>query len=147
MLTSTNRDIYAASMQSYERDAAEHDLMSAPQLPPTITSVFGSVKRSGRFSVPSQLHLKAAFAELRLDLRDALFPEREVLLVCESLCASVKVLLPEGVSVVDHSTSLFSSQKVLPTPEAHGPIIHLDGWSLCSDVKVSDFGRSEALGD
>jgi predicted membrane protein len=98
-------------------------------------SLFGSSKQAGRFSVPAELQLKAAFGELKLDLREALFPEKHILLVAESLCASVEVLLPEGVTVVDHSTSLFSSHKLAQEGEEHGPVIHLDGWSICSDVK------------
>jgi hypothetical protein len=93
------------------------------------------MKRSGRFSVPAELQLKAAFAELKLDLREALFPEKHVLMVAESLCASVEVLLPEGVTVIDHGMSLMSSHKVSQSSEEHGPVIHLDGWSVCSDVK------------
>jgi len=100
-----------------------------------ITSLFGSIKHAGRFSVPPQLQIKAAFAELKLDLREALFPDKHVYVVAESLCASVEVLLPEGVSVVDHSNALFSSHKVGQAGEEHGPVIYLDGWSVCSDVK------------
>jgi hypothetical protein len=113
----------------------EYAMQPAPPLPPTLTVVFGSIKRNGRFSVPPELQLKAAFGELKLDLRDALFPEKHVLMVAESLCASVEVLLPQGVTVVDHGMSLMSSHKVSQTSEEHGPVIHLDGWSVCSDVK------------
>ena len=109
----------------------------APPLSSAITSLFGSVKHSGRFTVPPELHLKAAFGELKLDLREALFPEKNVLLVCESLCAAVEVRLPEGVTVVDNSTSIFASHKVGGTAEQHGPVIYLDGWSVCSDVKLT----------
>jgi hypothetical protein len=108
---------------------------SQPLLPTTITSLFGSVKHAGRFSVPPQIQLKAAFAELKLDLREALFPDKHVYFVAESLCASVEVLLPEGVTVVDHSSTLFASHNVSQTGEEHGPVIFLDGWSVCSDVK------------
>jgi hypothetical protein len=107
----------------------------AAPLPPSITTLFGSLKRNGRFTVPSQLQLKTAFGELKLDLREALFPEREVLLVAESLCASVEVLLPEGVTVVDQGMTLMSSHKVSQASEEHGPVIYVDGWSVCSDVK------------
>jgi hypothetical protein len=113
----------------------DYGITPAPPLPPTITTLFGSVKRAGRFAVPPQLHLTCGFGELKLDLREALFPEKHVLLVTESLCSSVEVRLPEGVTVVDHTTTLFSSHKVGELGEAHGPVIHLDGWSLCSDVK------------
>jgi hypothetical protein len=104
-------------------------------LPPTITTLLGSVKRNGRFTVPAQLQLKTAFGELKLDLREALFPDREVLVVAESLCASVEVLLPEGVTVIDHGMTLMSSHNVSQSADEHGPIIHVDGWSVCSDVK------------
>jgi len=110
-------------------------MVSAPPLPPTITSLFGSVKRTGRLTVPADLHLKAAFAELKLDLREGLFPDKQVWMVCESLCASVEVLLPPGVTVVDRTSTIFSSQKVGGAAEEHGPVIYLDGWNVCSDVK------------
>jgi Cell wall-active antibiotics response 4TMS YvqF len=110
-------------------------------LPPSITTLFGSIKRTGRFRVPPQLQVKTAFGELRLDLREALFPEREVLLVAESLCASVEVLLPEGVTVIDHGMALMSSHKVSQAAEEHGPVIHVDGWSVCSDVKFITMGE------
>jgi Cell wall-active antibiotics response 4TMS YvqF len=116
-------------------EASEYSMSPAPPLPPNLTVVFGSIKRNGRFSVPPQLQIKAAFGELKLDLREALFPEKHVLLVAESLCASVEVLLPEGVTVIDQGMSLMSSHKVSQTSEEHGPVIHLDGWSVCSDVK------------
>jgi len=112
-----------------------YEPLAAPPLPPSMTTVFGSIKRSGRLTVPPELHLKVAFAELKLDLTEALFPDKHVLLVAETLCASVEVLLPEGATVVDHTTSMFSSHKITQESHEHGPIIHLDGWSMCSDVK------------
>jgi len=119
-----------------ERSAlSEYAMTPAPPLPPSLTVLFGSVKRNGRFTVPPELQIKAAFGELKLDLRDALFPEKHVLLVAESLCASVEILLPEGVTVIDQGMSLMSSHKVSQASEEHGPVIHLDGWSVCSDVK------------
>jgi hypothetical protein len=135
------RGAYAPDMQLDESaDARAYRVTPAPPLPHSITSFCGSVKRSGRFSVPPELHLTAAFAELKLDLREALFPDKHVLLVADSLCSSVEVRLPEGVTVVDHGVAMFSSHKLSPdAAEEHGPIIHLDGWSLFSDVKfVSD---------
>jgi cell wall-active antibiotic response 4TMS protein YvqF len=123
------------STMSERPELSEYPMMPAPQLPPSLTVLFGSIKRNGRFTVPPELQIKAAFGELKLDLRDALFPEKHVLLVAESLCASVEILLPEGVTVIDQGMSLMSSHKVSQASEEHGPVIHLDGWSVCSDVK------------
>jgi hypothetical protein len=126
---------YPQDMLLPEANRSDYGLNPAPQLSPSITCLFGSIKQSGRFSVPSQVELKAAFGELKLDLREALFPDKHVYVVAESLCASLEVLLPEGVTVVDHGTTLFASHKVSQSGEAHGPVIYLDGWSVCSDVK------------
>ena len=99
---------YARDMLSRDPDAdADYGLVSAPPLPPSITCLFGSVKHGGRFSVPVQLQLKAAFGELKLDLREALFPDKHIYVVAESLCAAVEVLLPEGVDLkIDKQTHL-----------------------------------------
>jgi hypothetical protein len=126
---------YARGMPTDDPEAQEPSSLPAPPLPPTLTSLFGSVKRNGRFSVPPELQLKTAFGELKLDLREALFPQKHMLLVAETLCGSVEVLLPEGVTIVDSSMSVMSSHKVSQASEEHGPVIHLDGWSVCSDVK------------
>jgi hypothetical protein len=111
-------------------DAPQHPL----PMPSSIASLFGSTRKAGPCSVPAQVWLTAAFGELKLDLREASFPEPHVLVVAESLCSSVEVLLPEGVSVVDHTRSLLSSHKVLHQGQVRGPVVHLDGWSVCSDV-------------
>jgi len=132
------------TMSERPASSSEYAMLPAPPLPPTLTVLFGSIKRNGRFSVPPMLQLKAAFGELKLDLREALFPEKHVRLVAESLCASVEVLLPEGVTVIDEGVSVMSSHKVSQAAEEHGPVIHLDGWSVCSDVK---FVSGDALAD
>ncbi len=129
MLTTTSQP---ASFYAEE----DYRLLPAPPLPPSITTLLGSMKRNGRLSVPPEMQLKTAFGELKLDLREALFPEKNVLLVIESLCASVDILLPAGVTIVDRSMTLMSSQKVTQSSEEHGPVIYVDGWSVCSDVKL-----------
>ncbi len=127
--------LYARDMLPRDVDGSNYGLVPAPPLSPSITCLFGSVKQAGRFSVPRQVQLKAAFGELKLDLREALFPDKHVYVVAECLCASVEMLLPEGVTVVDHGTALFASHKVSQSGDEHGPVIYLDGWSVCSDVK------------
>ena len=110
----------------------------AAPAPLVITSLFGSTTRaSGRLALPPSVQLKAAFAELKVDLRGAVLPHGHVVLVCESLCASVEILLPAGASVVDNSAVLLSSHKLgQPATVSGGPVVYLEGWSVCSDVKV-----------
>lgn len=104
-------------------------------MPPSILSLFASVKRKGRFTVPPEMRLNAGFAEIKLDLRECLFPQKHTLLIANSLCASVTVLLPHGATVVDNSTAVAASHHVDQESEEHGPIIHVEGWSVFSDVK------------
>lgn len=105
--------------------------------PLTVTTLFASTKRAlGRVVLPPHMELKAAFSELKLDLREAILPYDHVVLVCESLCASVVVVLPDGTTVDDRSATVMSSRKVGQSAASRGPIVHLEGWSVCSDVKV-----------
>jgi len=108
----------------------------APLAYPSMVTLFGSTKRaSGRVTLPAELELKVAFGELKLDLSNALFPDKHVVLYCESLCASVEVLLPEGVTVADHRMGLMSSHKLSQAAEGSGRVMYLEGWSVFSDVK------------
>jgi hypothetical protein len=123
-------------MNPYPLDMREgFGLTDAMPLPPAITSLFASVKHRGRFTVPPELHLRAFCGELKLDLREALFPEKHTLVVADCMCASVTVLLPEGATVVDRSSSLASSHQVTMESDEFGPVIHLEGWNVFSDVK------------
>src|ERR1051326_9475742 len=100
------------TMMTERSESSEYAMMPAPPLPPTMTVVFGSIKRNGRFSMPPELQIKAAFGELKLDLREALFPDKHVHLVAESLCASVEVLLPEGVTIIDRKSTRLNSSHI-----------------------------------
>ncbi|MDQ6674385.1 MAG: hypothetical protein M3069_27245 [Chloroflexota bacterium] len=99
------------------------ELLPAPPLPPSMTTIFGSMKCAGRLTVPSELHLKAAFAELKLDLTEALFPDKHVFL---TWC---------GPPRWRPRAAMFSSHELSQESQEHGPVIHLDGWSMCSDAK------------
>jgi hypothetical protein len=106
-------------------------------LPESLTSVFSSTTHAGRLAVGPEIWLTVAFAELKLDLRAALFPPHPVRLVLESLCGSVEVLLPAGTTVVDETRSIFASHKVSQgTGRTDGPVLHVEGWNACSDVKL-----------
>ncbi|HLG73373.1 MAG TPA: LiaF domain-containing protein [Chloroflexota bacterium] len=116
---------------------SEYDMTEAPPMPPSTVSLFGSIKRKGRVIVPPEVHLTVAFGELKLDLREAIFPEKHVLFVANAFCSSLEVLLPEGVNVDDRSMAIMASHHTAQEGEEHGPVIHIDGWSICSDVKFT----------
>ena len=125
-------------------DARDYAALAPPALATSMVTLFGSTKRtSGRVTLPAELELKVAFGELKLDLREALFPDQHVVLYCESLCASVEVLLPEGVTVADHSLGLMSSHKLCQAAEGSDRVVYLEGWSVCSDVKFISAAASE----
>jgi hypothetical protein len=116
--------------------ATDRTHLATPELPACLSSIFGSNKLAGRLAVPSQIWLTVVFGELKLDLRDAFFPPQAVRLVVESLCGSVEVLLPDGATVVDETRSIFSSHKLSRGAGGIGPVVYVEGWSGCSDVKL-----------
>lgn len=106
--------------------------------PLTVAAVFGSTRRTiGHLVLPPEIAIKAAFGEVKLDLSDATLPSDHVVLICESLCASVEITLPDGVTIADHTATVMASHCVRQSPpQQHGPIVHLEGWTVCSDLKV-----------
>lgn len=102
---------------------------------PPIIAAFGNVERAGRWSVPDELQLWAMCANIRLDLREAEFPQGDVLVLANSLCSSVTVLLPAGSTVIDRGVVLFSGRKLHQSGEEGGPVLYVEGWSVFSDVK------------
>jgi predicted membrane protein len=104
-------------------------------LPTSVSAIFSSARHAGSLFATAELFLKAAFGELMVDLRRSVLPRSPMVIVAESLCASVEVLLPPGVTMVDHTQCVFSSHKLSQESCHEGPVIHLEGWSVCSDVK------------
>jgi hypothetical protein len=120
----------------------------------TIRAVGSKVNRRGKVSLGRTTELHARFGALIVDLRDAVFPGREITLDVQALCGKLLVHVPPGAYVIDEGEALFSKRSVSggapgdDVPE--GPVIRITGRALFSKVLIlrggEDFGFDATFG-
>lgn len=74
----------------------------------SIRSVFGSVKRSGAWSVPRRLKVRSVFASGRLDLRHARLPPEGALIEVNLVFADLEILVPPGMRVTVEAEAILA---------------------------------------
>jgi hypothetical protein len=94
-----------------QRVAADHT-WSGPVEPAEelrISTVFGSTKRAGSWTVPLHLSLKVFAGEITLDMRDAVFGSDVVDIDVNILMGGVILIVPAGAQVENDCDERFSS--------------------------------------
>lgn len=74
-----------------------------------ISTVFGSTKRAGSWTVPLRLRLKVVMGELILDMRDAVFGSDVLDIELNVVLGSVVLIVPAGAQVENDCEERFSS--------------------------------------
>lgn len=112
----------------------------------SITGIFSTVRRNGRWQVPPVLSLVQGFSEVRLDLREAVVTSPVVELRLYGAFTDCRIVVPPGVDVEwGGGAALFSAEKSDP-PRGQDPsmwrlrILH---YGAFSDIKVKTLGVGE----
>ena len=106
-----------------------------------IRSLFGNVERSGPMDVPSLLEVRATFANVELDLREASFGALTEISV-HATFGNVEITLPEGVRVENDGDGFLGSFECHVSPGAMpmvgtAPVVRLTGRTILGNVEVS----------
>jgi hypothetical protein len=106
----------------------------------TVMAVFGEQKRRGRWLVRSGLDAKAIFGSVELDLTEAVLEQRELTISVTSIFGEVKLIVPEGVMVVNEGTAILGERNMSLKQEqpytADMPIVHVRGLTLFGSVEA-----------
>jgi Domain of unknown function (DUF1707)/Cell wall-active antibiotics response 4TMS YvqF len=107
--------------------------------PATIRAILSETRRGGLWVVPPQLDLKAVMANITLDLRSAMLSPGITDVDVKAIMASVNILLPPGVRVIENLRAFMASvtddtYSDVSNPSA--PVIRLTGRAFMSEVKV-----------
>jgi hypothetical protein len=105
-----------------------------------IWALFSETRRGGLWAVPSRLEVRATMSNLTLDFRSALLAPGVTDVDVHAVMASVQILVPPGVRVVDRVRPFMASV----TDDSYGalsaessiPTIRLTGYAFMSEVKV-----------
>ena len=110
-----------------------------------IWALFSETRRGGLWAVPPRLEVRATMSNLTLDFRSALLAPGVTDVDVHAVMASVQILVPPGVRVVDRVRALMASV----TDDSYGalsadssiPIVRLTGYAFMSEVKVRTKAR------
>jgi uncharacterized protein DUF1707 len=114
-----------------------------------IVAIFSETKRSGLWAVPSRLDVKATMSNLTLDLRSARLSAGVTDVDISAVMASVQIILPPGVRVVESVHAFMASvtddSYSVVSSDSSAPVIRLTGRAIMAEVKVRTRSHHQML--
>jgi hypothetical protein len=114
-------------------------MLDRPEGPARIHAFLSETRRAGLWTVPPEVEVRAVMGNLTLDLRSALIAPGVTDVDISAVMASVQILLPPGVRVVENLRAFMASvtdDSYSDISDASAPVIRLTGRAVMSDVKV-----------
>ncbi|MEU8591517.1 DUF1707 domain-containing protein [Streptomyces sp. NPDC048664] len=101
-----------------------------------VVAVFSSAVRRGRWRPGRRMHAYAIFGSVEIDLSEAMFEYRQVVIRAISVFGSVDIRVPENVSLRGTGGGVLGSFEVSPLDSADqdAPVVHVDGLALLGSV-------------
>jgi hypothetical protein len=122
------------------RAATVSPAIARPEESGRIVAIFSETRRGGLWAVPPQVDIVATMSNLTLDLRSALLSPGVTDVHVRAVMASVHVLLPPGVRVVESVRAFMASvtddSYSVVTSDPSVPVIRLTGHAVMAEVKV-----------
>ncbi len=106
-----------------------------------VHAVFSKIRRGGQWPVPPATVVRSTFGAAVIDLRQAVFTRREVVIEANSFFGKIEILVPDNAMVYDTGTALFGKRS-LPggggkKPKSEdGPVVRITGRSVFGHVRV-----------
>ena len=107
--------------------------------PSVIRAIMSETRRGGLWVVPPELDVKALMANITLDLRSAMLSPGVTDIEIKAMMASVQILLPPGVRVIENVRAFMASvtdDSYSDVSNPSAPVIRLNGRAVMSEVKV-----------
>ncbi|QCX78858.1 hypothetical protein C9F11_26240 [Streptomyces sp. YIM 121038] len=102
----------------------------------TLYGIFSDVVRRGRWSPGRRTHAYAVFGDVVVDLSEAVFQHRQIVVKGFALFGNVKVRVPENVSLRGRGTAVFGTFEVdtLASAERDAPVVFVEGLAVFGDL-------------
>jgi Domain of unknown function (DUF1707)/Cell wall-active antibiotics response 4TMS YvqF len=132
-LAELTADLAVASAQPVQLDGGR-----------VISGVFGPARRDGRWVVPENLTVTAMFGEVEVDVTQAILQARRVQLYATVIGGRLRLIVPDGVSVVVTGHMVLGRRRGGTPPPAgpDAPVIEVKGLVLGGEVIVRTPPRS-----
>ncbi|MEV0257434.1 DUF1707 domain-containing protein [Streptomyces sp. NPDC050732] len=139
------RDLPAGHDQAAARGRAPEPAPARPSpgaVPPVadenlVAVLSGSVRR-GRWRVARRTHAYAILGSVEIDLSEAIFEQRQVVIKAVALFGSVEIRVPENVSLRGTGTGVLGSFEVdtLDSPDQDAPVVYVDGFAVLGSIEA-----------
>lgn len=103
-----------------------------------LVAVFSSSTRRGRWRVGRRTHAYAVFGSVEIDLTEAVFEYRQILLKAVSIFGNVEVTVPENVTLRGTGSGVFGNFEVdtAEAADAQAPVVFVDGFSVFGNIEA-----------
>lgn len=103
-----------------------------------LVAVFSSSVRKGRWRVSRRTHAYAIFGSVEIDLSEAIFEQRQVVIRAVSVFGNVEIRVPENVSLRGNGTGVLGNFEVdmLDSAERDAPVVFVDGFAVLGNIEA-----------
>lgn len=103
-----------------------------------VVAVLSSATRRGRWRIGRRTHAYAIFGSIEIDLSEAIFEHRQVVIKAVSVFGSVEIRVPENVSLRGNGGGVLGSFEVrtLDSGEQDAPVVYVDGLALLGSIEA-----------
>ncbi len=103
----------------------------------TVVAVFSAAVRKGRWRAGRRIHAYAVFGSVEIDLSEAIFEYRQVVIKAISVFGNVEVRVPENVSLRGTGGGVLGNFEVdtLDSDEPDAPVVYVDGWAVLGNIE------------
>ncbi|MFE9649861.1 DUF1707 domain-containing protein [Streptomyces sp. NPDC006365] len=118
------------------------NLPTPGEVPPVadenVVAVLSSATRRGRWRMGRRTHAYAIFGSIEIDLSEAIFEHRQVVIKAVSVFGSVEIRVPENVSLRGNGGGVLGSFEVrtLDSGEPDAPVVYVDGLALLGSIEA-----------
>ncbi|MEU3878017.1 MULTISPECIES: DUF1707 domain-containing protein [Streptomyces] len=103
-----------------------------------LVAVFGGATRKGRWRVGARTNAIAVFGGVEVDLTEALFEHRQVVINAWCAFGGVEIKVPENVTLRGSGTGIFGGFEVRAneSPDPDAPVVIVTGFALFGGVEA-----------
>jgi len=104
--------------------------------PENLIAVFGGAARKGRWRPRSRTHAFAVFGGVDIDLTEAVFEQREIVIQAWAVFGGVEIKVPENVSLHGSGSGVFGGVDIAEheAPDPDAPVIRISGFALFGGI-------------
>lgn len=138
----------AAYDQPQSPAAAPAPRVGAPAAAETFTggrAILSNYHPDKGLVMPGFSELTSVLGDVRIDLVDAVFTQREITIRATAVLGEIRIRVPAGVKVVSNMTNVLGDYKCEGAiPADNGVVLRIEGTTILGDVKVLGPGTKKA---